>query len=740
MNFKKLCLITDKLKSFWVLLFTVFLLLPFHTISQPPVGETLDGPGIIPSDADANVDEKKSKFDDSLERFMRETAGPHQSKHRVFFEPTKPASEAFKKECGTIYPDFKNSVEEYIASNVQLDNSYIEIEKLRAYNQNEVEKHIKQCAGTLNDNYRLLWRDKEKSGRYWNKMVSHLNQGIPKGAPESLMELIKHIKKWEDDFYTKCINLVDLQTHGHGKNISLYRNRSDHEVPNYDIQTREELDDFGETLAKIHERKCHEKRKEFEKFFHSDTWQALLNLPDECREPAGCVSNLRKLAGLEEDLADNEISLFQACTEKHANTNNCCFASYDQCEQFQKNTSVFQKLLKSSKEEDICSSRQVVQAKNKMEGTALNICEEASKQCGSFCAEGMQKDGLAHFQNNFLKCFYLPILNEKAYALHEGSPCRKQITEIQKKFNENLRDVYWNKNKSLTMETFYQRHVRESLEESCGENLKALKRNKDNVFHASMDRIYAGECKKLMAEREEEDSGGEQRSAAGQTVPATTATGRGGSGSNSGSARSYNRGLNFSGSEAGSHSVGSLGGALDDGSGDNLNPEYFPNQGKGAEDSSRFESSFNSKNDEYKGPGDPFAQADSRRASSVINPQGVGSLSKLADSELNRDKGETSSSERTRTVQRRVSRSISSFSSEGYSSRSGSSSRRGFRGLASRARRGIKKAARRGYIALFGDPRRTVKNVFNVHGPEVDLMERQRELARQFCKTHECNF
>ena len=80
------------------MVFTVFLLLPFQSTTQSKGDSDLrDGTAIADSD---KKNTEGSQFDDSLKWFTRETMGPHHGQHKVFFEPTKPASEAFKKECG----------------------------------------------------------------------------------------------------------------------------------------------------------------------------------------------------------------------------------------------------------------------------------------------------------------------------------------------------------------------------------------------------------------------------------------------------------------------------------------------------------------------------------------------------------------------------------------------------------------------------------------------------------------
>ena len=59
----------------------------------------------------------------------------------------------------------------------------------------------------------------------------------------------------------------------------------------------------------------------------------------------------------------------------------------------------------------------------------------------------------------------------------------------------------------------------------------------------------------------------------------------------------------------------------------------------------------------------------------------------------------------------------------------------GFNRLMSRAWERIRKPLAKAYINVFGDPR-SVKEIFNIHGPEVDLLDRQRELLWEFCLLH----
>jgi len=48
----------------------------------------------------------------------------------------------------------------------------------------------------------------------------------------------------------------------------------------------------------------------------------------------------------------------------------------------------------------------------------------------------------------------------------------------------------------------------------------------------------------------------------------------------------------------------------------------------------------------------------------------------------------------------------------------------------------VRKSLAKAYIKAFGDPR-SVKEIFNVHGPEVNLLERQKDLFIQFCRLHQ---
>ena len=171
-----------------------------------------------------------------------------------------------------------------------------------------------------------------------------------------------------------------------------------------------------------------------------------------------------------------------------------------------------------------------------------------------------------------------------------------------------------------------------------------------------------------------------------------------------------------------------------------LDPKYFPKKGEKVSDQGT-EEFFGSGDVEgyeeegYKGPPDPFASLSAKTS----DTGGVGSLSNWKNGEFDFETSEEEKGGGKRaSPQYGVIRSPAGieggFEEDAYRDDGQSDKGGGFFSW-------IKRPLRSAYKSLFGDPTlsgKTVQEVFNVHGPEVDLLEKQKELFLEWCKIHGC--
>ena len=294
------------------------------------------------------------------------------------------------------------------------------------------------------------------------------------------------------------------------------------------------------------------------------------------------------------------------------------------------------------------------------------------------------------------------------------------------------------------------------IAEVCQKPLKDIERNPAE-FNARVEGIWYNACNESLAENQQAGQNDSQFQA--QYPAHTVRSSRQAGSSSSGFYPDQQRwppdtptGIPPG---AGGHSSHSNNPWTDEGTGptggsskNNMDSQFFPpgsaskasEAQKGSEGSTTPFFGSNTE-DEYKRPEDPSRTF---THSVSVGPGGVGSLANINRDLFGSENGVKRGNKGVKGLAG-SSRSPSSgkTGSSHFSGSSGSygSHSSGFRRMRRGIARSIKKPLRKAYIALFGDPRKktlTVKDVFNIHGPEVDLMRRQKELVLQFCRSQDC--
>ena len=708
------------LKSFQ--LFCLILVSAFSFCSYGGIDDSSQSEQLYETDIDEQND-KQNEFMEKLKPYFM-TA----ERNSYGFDSSRPASQAFKAECGREYNLFGDGLNDYYNMYTSAKNLREDRDVAKQLNQivSVVRNNLKTCEEKVFETFHSVMIKKIRMFEK-NFALKRVQKVFKENSPQSdsssevkaLYDLFSKLPAW-NDFNEQCLYPIGLGLVG--------RRHSR----------------FENTLQTLHNNNCSEKKKKFTALFSSSEFQALLDTSSLCKNSSGCVAELRKWAGL--DLAGNEISFFKACANEHSVTNSCCYANYKNCKHFHSTDLTYQSLLKPAAVGGLCpaSSQQMNQAKKGIKQKSLEICRESSETCHSFCRDGQRSDGFAHFREKFLQCFFLPDLNARSYQLHEKNACEAQILAIRQQFKVELaKSQYQNQTAGRgfeTMESFYSGQGQSSnglahIDKICKEEYRALFQNKDNILQAQADQIWDSECQQMRAEREE--TGQQHSSASGRTSSAPISGGPRGGRFSSGS-QGADQGMTgpfSSGELSGSFSTqGKVGEDLDE-NGDNLDPKYFSSQIKKGSDSSDDSSDFfETKGEEYEGPGDPFQRFATRTPyqSTNLNADDLFG-SKNSDETENKNQEDEGSSPAGKSARSPASDGAFAFTDSSLNSPS-----RGFRGLARRGIRSAKKPLQSAWKMVFGDPNNTVKNVFNVHGSEVNLMDRQRELAFEFCKTHDC--
>ena len=622
------------------------------------------------------------------------------------FKNNMSASRSFDNECKSEYPSFRSSFESYSHADPAEDSvsHYIE----------EIKRSAKACANQVHKNYFDFLKNIEQ--KYESQFVSYShvksifdnNPSTPTKNIQQFREHLLNIEKLND-----CVTAVQ-SSGGDFEEISAEAN-------------------IGHVLKQLWQKNCYKLRTNLEKIYHRQDGKPIAGIakqffdrPALCARGDGCVATLKNFVGLNPPMGKD--SFFHQCANELNITQKCC--SSTECEHVPESKQAFQAMLAShqnSEQENICQSKssQAQSAQHQMANKMYEFCKTSVEKCANNCQSQLLEN--KGFKEAFLKCFFLPKADSTVYKLHggNGNTCRDRIKEIADGFAKQAKMFVKNQNQSVEMEGFLANQGSSYITDTCKIPWKNLEKNKI----AMKNNVWSKACheRNQMANGNWVNPNQSPGGSGGGRDTSTTET------ANSPNPGSYSGGnvINPGGSFAGPGQGNDK---------DNLDPRYFPQKAKSSPspDDGDDDEDDTSKTDteKYTGPPDPFKARSSRVSS---NSSGVGSLSSLSGelgSEGSGD-GKKGSSEEDAFSQG-SSRKPASYPGASMGSSSDSrSSGSGSRSFMRRMLRPIKEAAKSAYKAAFGDPTKTVKNVFNVNGSEVNLLDRQKELAQQFCKLHQ---
>ena len=668
------------------------------------------------------------------------------------FDANKPASQSFEKDCPQQYNSFKENIQRYYEkglSTTALDDGNRDISRVLRKSNSVLEQIVLECEKIIYENYRVIDHLFNSSpSAYKSPKHSKLTKfykyfdydqarrvfmgGYDEASPEGIKQLhtrFSDLPERYDDFYRNCF-------------FEAMKNRRESSYGDPFTEMKSHLY-FGEKLKKLQSNGCFEKRTKFLAFLQDSAFQNLAQAPSRCENPQNsCVASLRNLVGFDNPQAK---SFFQACTEEQGKTNECCLTD-SECKHFppaevQKTyQSLLQPIVQGSGNKDICHSQssETKTARSQLANKAIEICEQSADKCTEFC-----KNGLSHFKQEFLKCFSLPNLSSQtADSLHSNNACAGQIKEIQARFSLKARSYFPNQN--ISLESLSNTSSVDSLiAESCERPLREIQKNRAEL-HARVEGIWYDACNKNPANPE----GSPSLSNIVKQVRQIRKDLKGPSDSDPDpdqqrfSSKNIPPGVGAYSSHSNNPWIGTETNPTGGNHRDNMDPQFFPpdpaSDSVSAQESSvdKFFDS-NTEEEEFKGPEDPLRFS---TPSVSVGPGGVGSLANIDGDLFDSENGATAEN-RDREAKEFSGKSSRSPSSSGtFTNSSGSRGAKssGFRGLRRNVARSIKKPLAKAYIALFGDSRKTVKNVFNIHGPEVDLIKRQKELILQFCRANDC--
>ena len=719
---------------------------------------------------------KESEFMESLKpHFVSEqNAGYDFVLNR--FDANKPASQSFEKECpGRLYNSFKEGMAGYYGDIGYPSSVSIDLKSFKEKMEAGIIRSVKDCEAMIYKNYKVIdyvfnslsgaWKegpfDFNKLPKFYQyfdyDQVRRVFGSYDEDSPEEIKQLhslfFSGLPQKYNDFYDCFFETVKGSKSLHGDNTGGLGNNISFEVNFH----------FGEKLKALKENDCFEKRKKFLALMKNAAFKNLVQVPSLCENPQNpqnnCVASLRELVGFNPKAK----SFFQACAEEQGKTSECCLSD-SECKHFppgevqQAYQSLLQPILQGSGNRDICHSQssETKTARSHLAKKAIEICEQSANTCEEFCKTD-ENYGLSHFKRKFLKCFSLPTLSETAYAIHSKNACAGQIKEIQARFSLKLKAKSYFPNQNISLESLSNSSSVDSLiAEVCQKPLKDIKKNPAG-FNARVEGIWYNACNESPANQQEGQNDSQfQAQYPSHTVRSSRQAGSSSSGFYPDQQRWPPDNPDGIPPGVGGHSSHSNSPWTDEGTGptggnskNNMDSQFFPpgsdskasEAQKGPEDSTA--SFFDSNTeDEYKRPEDPSRPF---THSVSVGPGGVGSLANINRDLFDSESGVKRGNKGVKGSAGTSSRSPSS-SKTGSSHFSGSSGSYGshssvFRRMRRSMARSIKKPLRNAYIALFGDPRKktlTVKDVFNINGPEVDLMRRQHELTLMFCLSHDC--
>ena len=651
--------------------------------------------------------------------FISDTVGPEGESNQ--FDPIKKASKGFKNECSSSYHSFSQNINNY----------YVYLNRAEKKDRTrEAEAYIKQaaihCTKQIYGAYSSLRDRMEGVSLKYKKRLEELTRFFTTLHTETkvVSNLQGLFNEW-DDFNKRCMKEMN-------KNLE-----DDHSSVFIDYTK------IGSLLEKLSDNNCHERRVEIFKKVEGEVFKDFADKPSQCENPSfknqnRCIYELRQTVGLEKA---NEGTTPFPCSEDLNKTLECC-NSPGECKYFPEAWESYKSILSSasSGDEKICQAdgSQVRNAKSRFQKQTLKICEESVQRCIATC-----KEDLNNFKKDFLNCFFIPDFSDKSYSLHSNNACKEQMQQISgdssKGFSKYAQGLFGIQPQQATLESVLNNNG--FAQEGCRKPHTELIRNQNELLAARSEGVWQDVCSDVAKEEEVGDDN-KVVSSASEADHEYHRGRRGSSGELS--SEGYHRGPGNVGAVSGSaiFSGGQFGSSTAQGQKERnpLDPKYFPKKGEKVSDQGT-EEFFGSGDVEgyeeegYKGPPDPFASLSAKTS----DTGGVGSLSNWKNGEFDFEASEEEKEGGKRaSPQYGVIRSPAGieggFEEDAYRDDGQSDKGGGFFSW-------IKRPLRSAYKSLFGDPTlsgKTVQEVFNVHGPEVDLLEKQKELFLEWCKIHGC--
>ena len=191
---------------------------------------------------------------------------------------------------------------------------------------------------------------------------------------------------------------------------------------------------FGHTLEEMRGNGCTARKdnlKRKEAFFRK-----FIKTPSLCERPAGaCIADLRKDVGLGSAAPGEFLGGVIGSFREWSKTNDCCLTG-SECQHVPDARRRYNNILQSaggSQNKGACRSDGPgrLTALNRFENEIRKVCYESEGKCG----DNVQRNLIA-FRDEFLNCFFLPDLSERAYQIHKGNVCKGQINEIRERFKQ----------------------------------------------------------------------------------------------------------------------------------------------------------------------------------------------------------------------------------------------------------------------------------------------------------------
>lgn len=704
----------------------------------------VEATGIIEKNKDT-VTERHLSSSNEAKRFFIESVEPYFT-NGMGFDSGKSASQAFKDECQGQYLDFGKNIDNYKQVVFYNEDDNHDPSAGQKY-INIIKTSMKECGSSIFTEYTNLENEIDKGveivGFYSSDAIFYaLRYTVSNESPQKVRNLKDFFSQWKQ-FREQCINSVRDEDNNSSFGESTFGPILE-EIHNDCTQLKGKFKDKGSAV-----------RAAFDEFVQT---------PKRCRQKSGCVAKLKKDVVLENLTQKEPNSFFGFISEDISATNNCCLVTYE-CKHVPDAKQGYDNILKSvggSKNQNMCQSGSPERtgALRRFGDEIEKVCRESVKTCWN--KVDMKLD---EFRKEFLECFFLPDVSEQAYKLHKQNACNQRITEIGGVFEKSASQLLGTiGGAEVTLESFSQNLDDHPFIRRCEEPYISLQKDSE-LLKTRAEGLLFHTCNESDPNQNDQNQLAQGNQSGIPTIPMPHIRNTSGSPRSSSSRYSQNRPQEPPGNVGASptaevpynqiyadpNSSKTDGGDSDSPPSPEGDPALFgpenqltaaeleENLGKGNKDKKRRASETTSSRDTLSLS--PDSSVSGFSPSSVTGQEGTGDVAKSdADSsDLGNDdgKGESDDSKQSEKLAQAEAglRGLSSFGG-GFSDSSYGGGYSRARRFMSRLGARIKKPLADAWKKAFGDSSKTVKDLFNVHGPEVNLLERQRELARDFCRLH----